>query len=103
LCSAELLDLPFPPPYLAPTTKGKAILQGVNYASGAGGYIRSTGFNFVSCPPSPLSRFLCCLSRMFEKKMMAMAMMATVMMVMVMVMVVVLVLVVVVVVMVMWW
>lgn len=43
----ENLCLPFPPPYLSPTTRGKAILQGVNYASGAAGIIASTGYNFI--------------------------------------------------------
>ncbi|KAL4202399.1 hypothetical protein AMTRI_Chr02g220830 [Amborella trichopoda] len=33
----------FAPPYLAPTTKGLATLQGVNYASGAGGILNGTG------------------------------------------------------------
>ncbi|CAO2821832.1 unnamed protein product [Amaranthus hypochondriacus] len=36
----------FPPPYLAPTTKGSVILQGVNYASGAGGILNETGVLF---------------------------------------------------------
>ena len=46
--AAEMIKLPFPPPYLNPNTTGKAILQGVNFASGAGGYLRSSGFNFVN-------------------------------------------------------
>ncbi|XP_074382332.1 GDSL esterase/lipase At4g16230-like [Apium graveolens] len=33
----------FAPPYLAPTTKGPVILQGVNYASGGGGIFNETG------------------------------------------------------------
>ncbi|GLU08522.1 hypothetical protein SLE2022_254290 [Rubroshorea leprosula] len=33
----------FPPPYLAPTTKGPVVLQGVNYASGGGGILNKTG------------------------------------------------------------
>ncbi|KAL0348575.1 UNVERIFIED_CONTAM: GDSL esterase/lipase [Sesamum angustifolium] len=33
----------FTPPYLAPTTTGAAILQGVNYASGGGGILNYTG------------------------------------------------------------
>ncbi|CAN1162963.1 GDSL esterase/lipase At4g16230 [Linum perenne] len=33
----------FTPPYLAPTTTGPVILQGVNYASGAGGILNHTG------------------------------------------------------------
>ncbi|CAN8324738.1 unnamed protein product [Cochlearia groenlandica] len=31
------------PPYLAPTTRGSMILNGVNYASGGGGILNSTG------------------------------------------------------------
>lgn len=38
----------FTPPYLAPTTRGAVILQGVNYASGGGGIVNETGFLFVS-------------------------------------------------------
>jgi len=34
----------FIPPYLAPNTTGKAILTGVNYASGAGGILDSSGY-----------------------------------------------------------
>ena len=45
---AEAIGLPYPPPYLAPTTKGPSILTGVNFASAASGILRSTGFNFVS-------------------------------------------------------
>nr|XP_043639387.1 GDSL esterase/lipase At4g16230-like [Erigeron canadensis] len=37
----------FIPPYLAPTTVGPVILQGVNYASGAGGILNETGANYV--------------------------------------------------------
>ncbi|KAJ7295778.1 hypothetical protein O6H91_Y164500 [Diphasiastrum complanatum] len=44
----DLMGIPPPPPYLAPTTKGTAILQGVNYASGAGGILDSTGANYIS-------------------------------------------------------
>ncbi|GAY35693.1 hypothetical protein CUMW_017860 [Citrus unshiu] len=33
----------FSPPYLAPTTRGNSILQGVNYASGGGGILNQTG------------------------------------------------------------
>ncbi|XP_010921444.1 GDSL esterase/lipase At4g16230 isoform X1 [Elaeis guineensis] len=33
----------FTPPYMAPTTVGPAVLQGVNYASGAGGILDQTG------------------------------------------------------------
>ncbi|XP_022749059.1 GDSL esterase/lipase At4g16230-like [Durio zibethinus] len=38
------LGLPgFTPPYLAPTTRGPVVLQGVNYASGGGGILNHTG------------------------------------------------------------
>ncbi|KAH7573464.1 hypothetical protein ACOSP7_007154 [Xanthoceras sorbifolium] len=37
------LGLGFTPPYLAPTTKGSMVLQGVNYASGGGGILNETG------------------------------------------------------------
>nr|DAD33080.1 TPA_asm: hypothetical protein HUJ06_011931 [Nelumbo nucifera] len=37
----------FAPPYLAPTTAGPVILQGVNYASGGGGILNQTGKIFV--------------------------------------------------------
>eukprot|EP00249_Psilotum_nudum_P037063 c938_g1_i1 orf=296-1387(+) len=43
----ELLQLPLLPPYLAPTTKGNNILNGVNYASGAAGILQKTGFNYI--------------------------------------------------------
>ncbi|KAK3011213.1 hypothetical protein RJ639_012365 [Escallonia herrerae] len=33
----------FTPPYLAPTTTGAVVLQGVNYASGGGGILNHTG------------------------------------------------------------
>ncbi|KAF5464767.1 hypothetical protein F2P56_014819 [Juglans regia] len=33
----------FTPPYLAPTTTGSVVLQGVNYASGGGGILNQTG------------------------------------------------------------
>ncbi|KAL3380127.1 hypothetical protein AABB24_000648 [Solanum stoloniferum] len=33
----------FTPPYLAPTTSGPVVLQGVNYASGGGGILNGTG------------------------------------------------------------
>ena len=38
----------FAPPYLAPSTRGPVILQGVNYASGGGGILNETGKIFVS-------------------------------------------------------
>lgn len=37
----------YAPPFLAPNTTGKTILNGVNYASGGGGIINSTGRIFV--------------------------------------------------------
>ena len=37
----------FIPPYLAPTTTGPVILQGVNYASGGSGILNHTGWIFV--------------------------------------------------------
>ncbi|KAK1435905.1 hypothetical protein QVD17_01678 [Tagetes erecta] len=37
----------FTPPYLAPTTSGPMILNGVNYASGGGGILNETGKIFV--------------------------------------------------------
>lgn len=37
----------FSPPFLAPTTKGSAILNGVNYASGGAGILNDTGRIFV--------------------------------------------------------
>lgn len=35
-------------PFLAPNTTGRAILYGVNYASGGGGIMNATGRIFVS-------------------------------------------------------
>ncbi|KAL7595279.1 hypothetical protein Lser_V15G31375 [Lactuca serriola] len=37
----------FPPPYLAPTTCGSVVLDGVNYASGAGGILDESGANYI--------------------------------------------------------
>ncbi|KAL9240612.1 hypothetical protein vseg_014810 [Gypsophila vaccaria] len=37
----------FSPPYLAPTTRGLALMQGVNYASGGGGILNQTGQLFI--------------------------------------------------------
>ncbi|PIN19220.1 Triacylglycerol lipase [Handroanthus impetiginosus] len=39
----EEIGFGFTPPYLAPTTAGATILQGVNYASGGGGILNYTG------------------------------------------------------------
>lgn len=43
----ELGQKIYSPPFLAPTTKGSAILHGVNYASGGSGILNSTGSLFV--------------------------------------------------------
>ncbi|KAK9084368.1 hypothetical protein Scep_030839 [Stephania cephalantha] len=43
----ELGVTTFPPPYLAPTTTGDVVIQGVNYASGGGGILNHTGTIFV--------------------------------------------------------
>lgn len=45
----------FPPPYMAPTTVGPVVLQGVNYASGASGILDESGANYVS----PMSIIYC--------------------------------------------
>ncbi|CAH1429534.1 unnamed protein product [Lactuca virosa] len=37
----------FPPPYLAPTSCGSVVLDGVNYASGAGGILDESGANYI--------------------------------------------------------
>jgi hypothetical protein len=37
----------FTPPYMDPSTHGRAILRGVNYASGGGGILNETGRAFV--------------------------------------------------------
>ncbi|KAJ0979735.1 hypothetical protein J5N97_015209 [Dioscorea zingiberensis] len=44
----ELGQPNYAPPYLAPSTKGAALLNGVNYASGAGGILNHTGSLFVN-------------------------------------------------------
>ncbi|XP_050129783.1 GDSL esterase/lipase At4g16220-like [Malus sylvestris] len=41
----------FTPPYLAPTTVGDMLLQGVNYASSAAGIFNITGFYFANKLP----------------------------------------------------
>lgn len=43
----ELGQSAYSPPFLAPSTKGSAILHGVNYASGGSGILNSTGSIFV--------------------------------------------------------
>ncbi|XP_059278077.1 GDSL esterase/lipase At4g16230-like [Lycium ferocissimum] len=39
----EAVGFKLTPPYLAPTTSGPVVLQGVNYASGGGGILNGTG------------------------------------------------------------
>lgn len=47
--SGEELGIPnYAVPFLAPNATGKAILYGVNYASGGGGILNQTGRIFVS-------------------------------------------------------
>ncbi|KAG0504668.1 hypothetical protein M758_N028300 [Ceratodon purpureus] len=43
---ADYVGLDYAPPYLAPTTHGNQLLQGVNYASGAGGILDESGAAF---------------------------------------------------------
>ncbi|KAG9448607.1 hypothetical protein H6P81_008572 [Aristolochia fimbriata] len=43
---AQLLGLPFTPPYLSPTSKGAKILTGINYASAAAGILDETGKHY---------------------------------------------------------
>lgn len=47
----------FTPPYLAPSTTGAVILQGVNYASGSAGILNNTGKIFVSFCSNQWSMF----------------------------------------------
>lgn len=46
--AGDRIGLPYPPASLAPTSRGRAILQGLNYASGAAGILDSSGANYVS-------------------------------------------------------
>lgn len=46
-----LLGIPFAPVFLNPAAKGKAILRGVNYASGGAGILDFTGYTFVNRIP----------------------------------------------------
>jgi hypothetical protein len=56
--AGQLLGLPsFVPVFMNPATKGKVILQGVNYASGGAGILDFTGYAFVS---RDTIVFLCC-------------------------------------------
>ncbi|KAG0620335.1 hypothetical protein M758_4G208400 [Ceratodon purpureus] len=43
----EYMGLPYPPPAKAPSSRGFAILKGLNYASGAGGILDGTGANYI--------------------------------------------------------
>ncbi|KAL3684115.1 hypothetical protein R1sor_002137 [Riccia sorocarpa] len=43
----QTFGLPFVPAYLDPSTKGNAILKGVNYASGGSGILDDTGVTFI--------------------------------------------------------
>ncbi|KAK4586485.1 hypothetical protein RGQ29_023572 [Quercus rubra] len=61
----------FTPPYLAPTTTGSVVLQGVNYASGAGGILNHTGKLFMLITPevfvgTMISRFRLQLTRLYN-------------------------------------
>ncbi|XP_020592468.1 GDSL esterase/lipase At2g23540 [Phalaenopsis equestris] len=44
----KLGQVSFSPPFLAPNTTGRSILNGVNYASGGGGILNGTGQIFVN-------------------------------------------------------
>ena len=46
--TVEKLGVPIPQPYLNPLAHGSVLLNSVNYASGAGGILDSTGSNYVS-------------------------------------------------------
>ncbi|KAG0502678.1 hypothetical protein HPP92_002750 [Vanilla planifolia] len=48
IISEELGQPNYSPPFLAPETKGSAILHGVNYASGGGGIMNQTGRIFIN-------------------------------------------------------
>eukprot|EP01018_Ginkgo_biloba_P038529 Gb_24613 [translate_table: standard] len=45
---ANLLGLPFIPPYLDSSTHGRNVVRGVNYASAAGGILDESGKNYVA-------------------------------------------------------
>ncbi|KAG0568701.1 hypothetical protein M758_6G036300 [Ceratodon purpureus] len=47
----QYLGIPFGPVFLDPAAKGKAILRGLNYASGGAGILDFTGYNFVNRIP----------------------------------------------------
>lgn len=55
VCMAgQQLGIPFAPVFLDPATKGRAILRGVNYASGGSGILDFTGYNFVRALKMPI-------------------------------------------------
>jgi hypothetical protein len=65
LLAGQLLGLPsFVPVFMNPATKGKVILQGVNYASGGAGILDFTGYAFVS---RDTIVFFCCLPLEYRK------------------------------------
>ena len=45
--AGDRIGLPYPPASLAPTSRGPAILRGLNYASGAAGILDGSGANYV--------------------------------------------------------
>ncbi|CAM6106093.1 unnamed protein product [Calypogeia fissa] len=55
----DILGIPYPPPFLDPQTNGSRSLRGVNYASGAGGILDSTGADFLAriCMNQQISNF----------------------------------------------
>ena len=55
LAGEELGTPNYAMPFLAPNTTGKAILYGVNYASGGGGILNATGRIFVRTQPHLLT------------------------------------------------
>jgi len=68
LVAAEQVGLDYAPPYLAPTTHGDQLLQGVNYASGAAGILDESGAAFVSrTPPLSLTTLVFCKHGLYEE------------------------------------
>lgn len=47
ICAAEMLGLPFAPPFTDPSMSDPQIFQGVNYASAAAGILDETGKEYV--------------------------------------------------------
>ncbi|KAF8380509.1 hypothetical protein HHK36_027996 [Tetracentron sinense] len=52
--SAEMLGLPYAPPFSDPSTSGQQTLQGVNYASAAAGILDETGKQYMG--PTPFNK-----------------------------------------------